>query len=237
MGVRNHKYDLAICTPTFFGRYVHVDTEEKVEFRRTLFRSLVKSLDDTVWDGKRIAWCIWDDHSERPEQPVVNWGDVHFFQQPSGPSKSASDNVISCLNYAVRLAPLTITIDSDCIVNPQWLHRAYELVDEYPGAPCWGLYNTRYHPVIDYNGFTSDDPRTIFKHTNTILGTLFRSEDRGQVPITEGSWCEEFIGKLPFEVARIIPVTRPSMIQHCGHNGLNSVEGVTIPDFDPEFLP
>ena len=228
-------YDLAIATATYFGEYTHVDAEQ-VKFRRKLFHDLTASLAKTDWCNKKVVWVVYDDHSAEPEVPEVPWGDVVFFHQPTGPSKSASNNVIACLNKAATLAPLTVVIDSDCLVNPRWLRRGLELIDEFPGAPGYGLFNTRFHPIINYNDFVSEDPSLVFKHTTTICGLLFRSADRGQVEITSTSWCEAFVYEiLPFQVSRIFPVCKPSLIQHCGTYGLNSTGTVT--DFDPEFVP
>lgn len=222
-------YDLAIATCTFFNPYIHVDNNS---YRRGLFLQLVESINKTRWGGIKPVWVIYDDCSTEPVIPETDIP-VVFYKQPIGPSKSASKNVIDCLNRAVTLAPYTITIDSDCVVHPDWVKRCFELIEDYPNAPCWGLFNTRHHPVISYNEIESDDPRAVLKHTNTILGTLFRSKDRGQVP--DNAWCENFICDIPYQVARIIPVCRPSMIQHCGKHGLNSVDGVTD-DFDPEYV-
>lgn len=226
-------YDLAIATACYFGKYVHVETEALVNYRIGLFRELVRTLALTQWDGVCPVWCLWDDNSPIPQFPSRTDIDIDIVchVNTNGPTKSASANVIDCLNFAQTLAPFTVVIDSDAVVHPDWVKTAFELVARYPQAPLWGLYNTKYHPVIDYNGFESDDDSTVFKHTNTIFGSLYRSSERGQRPLDE--WCEKFICDLR-DKTRVIPVLKCSVIQHTGMHGLNNVEG-TVEDYDSSF--
>lgn len=224
------KYDLAIATTLYHGTYVHVDSPD---YRLGLFRKLVESLARTRWGGINPVWLLWDDNSPTKWFPSRRDIDIDMVTHvnPNGPTKSASANVIDCLNEAQKLAPLTVVIDSDAIVHPKWVLKAIELTEKYPSSRVWGLYNTKHHPVIDYNGFESDDSEVVFKHTNTIFGTMYRSSERPYTPLTD--WCESFINELRKPVG-VIPVLKTSVIQHTGVHGLNNVAG-KVEDFDPNF--
>jgi hypothetical protein len=230
-GERNSKpYDLAIATTLYHGKYVHVDCDN---YRLGLFRKLVESIARTRWGGIKPVWCLWDDNSPTKWFPSRTDVDIDMVTHVNskGPTKSASANVIDCLNEARRLAPYTVVIDSDAIVHPQWVLKAFALIDKYPSSRVWGLYNTSHHPTIDYNGFESDDEEVIFKHTNTVFGTIYRSSERPETPLTD--WCESFINELRKPVG-VIPVLKKSVIQHTGANGLNNVAGV-VEDYDSSF--
>lgn len=249
MGDQKYPFDLAIATTTYFGPYVHVESEEKIQYRISLFRKLVASLDRTQWGGIRACWCISDDNSPTKvpvtvytkRYPTV-WGKkitgdinvdniaVYQSSRTNGPSQNA--NVVDNLNNAQTMAPFTVCIDSDALVHPLWVLKAFELIEKYPNSPLYGLYNSKHHPTIDYTNYKPDDADTVFKHSNTVFGTLFHSESRGRRSLNE--WCEQFVWRSP-ENTPIIPVLRKSVIQHTGLNGLNSVEGVTDPDYDSTF--
>lgn len=202
------------------------------DYRLGLFRKLVESLARTRWSGINPVWLLWDDNSPTkwfPSRRDIDIDMIHHVQV-AGPAQNA--NVVDSLNEAQKLAPYTVCIDSDAIVHPEWVLKAFSLVEKYPNSPLYGLYNSKHHPVIDYNEFQSDDERTVFKHSNTIFGTLYRSECRGNRPTTE--WCEQFVWRAP-GTTPIIPVLLRSVIQHTGRNGLNSREGVTEADCDTSF--
>lgn len=226
----DRKYDISIATTLYHGRYVHVNCDN---YRLSLFRKLVESLARTRWGGINPVWCLWDDNSPEKWFPSRTDIDIDMVTHvnPNGPTKSASANVIDSLNFAQTLAPYTVVIDSDAIVHPEWVLNAFKLIHDYPSSRVWGLYNTSHHPVINYNGFESDDAEVVFKHTNTVFGTLYRSSERPVTELTE--WCESFINDLRMPVG-VIPVLKRSAIQHTGKNGLNNVEG-KIEDYDSGF--
>lgn len=208
---------------------MHVDD---TEYRLGLFRKLVESLARTRWGGLRPVWCLWDDNSPKKWFPSRANIDIDMVCHVNSKGPSQNANVVDSLNEAQRHAPFTVCIDSDAIVHPEWVLRAMDLVEKYPNSNLYGLYNTKHHPVAEIKGFDLEDADTVLKYSNTIFGTLYRSEFRGERKLDE--WCEHFVWRSP-EHTPVIPVLKRSVIQHTGENGLNSVKGVTERDYDSGF--
>lgn len=199
----NKIYDVAIATSTYFGEYGNVPNRD---YRMDLFLRLAQSLRISHLGAWRVLWLIHDDASPVfPEMPKLPF-DVMVLRRSKNIGQP--QNYLSTVQHAAAEANWVAVIDDDGEVKPDWLKRAFDLVAWFPEADCYGLYNSPYHPA------NRVEDGYVLKPSTCEHGRFFRAKFGGWGPVTHD-----------------IPVTRPSVLQHCGKFGLNG----TKDDYDREF--
>lgn len=205
---------LVIATTTYFGTYQHVDDPN---YRRHLWDLYCDSLEASNLEGHDVTLLVRDDNSaEIPRMPKKPFSILRKGFQQVGPQY----NTILALNEAADMAPYCISVDSDAYFHPDWLTWLSDMIEKFPGASGWNLFNSPWHDkMID-----PDIKRNVQNH-----GLCYRTADRR--PYDKNEWVEAYIGNLE-GYGFVVP--KVSMIQHTGLRGENNVEGVTN-DFDPNF--
>ena len=189
-----NKYDIAICTSTYFGLYGNVtDTS----YRLKLFEKMRDSLMEIDTGDKSVCWVIHDDAS--PVMPPISTRmrfPVHLLRRAENIGQPR--NYLSTAEHACELAEWVLVVDDDGLVAPDILPRMFSLVDRYPEADFYGAFNSPYHPAVE----TYDDH--VLKVSTCEHGRFFRCSTNG------------------FGMSKHkIPVLKPSALQHCGIYGLN----------------
>lgn len=135
--------------------------------------------------------------------------------------KGWNDNYLELLNFCKDQAPLCLIADSDGYFHPDWVNWLKWAIESHPQMSGWQLY--RSPRMTDY------DRGPVIRSHACPHGLCFRTAD--YVPSAEGEWFEAFIGKLKGDGFYVPPT---SILQHCGHYGLNNIPGGSE-DFDPNF--
>ena len=210
-------FDVAIVTTSYFAPYRGCDDPL---YRLKLFCDEIESVRQLSTDGKRIIWAIFDDGSdywpnkfEQMHIPV----EIHSQLNNIGWARLLP---IACTR-GCELADWVINMDSDGLIAQDAIRRVFSLVQRYPRATGYGLFNTKYHHTKNI----FDDH--VIKQSIPEHGIMFRAKDYDVVPRPDNF---PLMARLPAEPEGY-PVLRPSCIQHTGKMGINS----TADDFDIEF--
>ena len=199
------KYDVALATSTYFGGLYGNVTDP--DYRRTMFAALCRSLYWLEKGNLNVCWVIGDDCSPSgpPENlPVM----IDTYVCTRTKNVGQPKNYMETVQRACERADWVLVVDDDGEVAPDALERMFWLVDKYPKADCYGAFNSPYHQAVE----VFDDH--VLKQSNPEHGRFFRSE-----------WGGFGLTK------ELVPVLRPSAIQHCGKYGLNG----TADDYDTDF--
>ena len=216
-------YDLVIATTTYFGTYAHVRDDG---YRRLLWKWFTKSLKESDFDGRKVLLLVADDAS--PEPPQVEFFPCDATIRYQKKHLGSDVNMVLNLNLAGTFAPLCLHVDSDAYFDPQWIKRLFYMVEKYPDAAGWNLYNSPHHRHI-----TGEPEPGIIEKVNTQgHGLVYRTAERS--PRQENEFVETFLQALTRNNSRKFILPKVSLIQHTGCYGVNNEPGRSQ-DYDPLF--
>lgn len=202
----SRSYDVAIATSTYFSKYGNVPDDS---YRRDLFLQLTNSLMRLDTMGAKICWLIGDDAS--PSFPVIETPlpfDVHLHRNETNLGQPV--NYKATVEKARRVADWILVVDDDGLVSRSAIWKMFTLMRKYPTYNCYGAFNSPYHPV------TQDLGDHVLKPSTCEHGRFFPRRFDGFGTVNHP-----------------IPVTKPSVVQHCGIYGLNGTKN----DRDDGFTP
>jgi len=202
------KYDFAIATTTYFAPYANC---KDVEYRVELFYTMCESLAKVDWSGSSAIWVIHDDAS--PAFPVMMDVGIPVEVIRHKENLTIAGNSGRSIQHAAGLGEWVVVADSDGLFARDCFLRLKGLMQQYPDEGIFGLFNTKYHKLVEDRG------DHVIKATLCEHGTVFHNSLAG--------FC---FGRIRMDVGPY-PCLKPSGLQHTGQVGLNS----TTDDFDSEF--